>query len=128
VRQKVIEKVQYIINEVNRDGLRWKKGKDIKHLRVRKEYGHIPNDFTLKDYEAIILNIMNGRGNDIYLYFVQGFKKHYFVFGDGLWIVIIGEDCVMETSFPIDGDYFDYLSKKNGYEYFGKAEEVFNDV
>jgi hypothetical protein len=96
----------------------------LKHLKTRKEYGHIPDDFSMKDYENVIMKIINGKENDVFLYYLKGFKKDYIVFGDGKWIVILGEDTIMETSFPIDGDYFEYLSKKKGYEYIGKVEEV----
>ncbi len=120
----VKEKIQFILNNVNTIGLRWKTDKDLKHLQTRKEYGHIPGDFSLADYENVILNIMNGKENDVFLYYLKGFRKNYIVFGDGEWIVIIGEDGLMETCFPIAGDYFEYLSKKKGYEYIGKTKEV----
>jgi len=108
---RIKEKVQFILNNVNTSGLKWKTGKDLKHLRTRKEYGHIPDDFSLSDYENVILKIMNGKENDVFLYFLRGFIKDYIVFGDGEWIVIIGEDALMETCFPISGNYFEYLSK-----------------
>jgi hypothetical protein len=116
------EKVRIILNKVNSDGLEWKIGKGVKHLKTRKEYGHIPDDFSMRDYENVI---MNDKKSDVYQYFVKGFHKVYIVFGDGKWIVIIGEDGMMETSFRIDSNYCEYLSRKKGYEYLGKVEEVF---
>jgi hypothetical protein len=124
VEQSIKEKIKFIMNEFNANGLKWKEGKDFKHLSTRKEYGHIPHDFSMKDYENVIMNIINDKESDVYLYYVKGFKKNYFVFGDGKWIVIVGEDAIMETSFPIESDYFEYLSKKKGYEYLGKVVEV----
>ncbi len=118
------DKIQWVINEVITNGLKWKAGKDLKHLQTRKEYGHIPHDFSIEDYESVIIRIMNDNENDVFLYHLKGFKKNYFVFGDGKWIVIIGEDTIMETCFPISGEYFEYLSKKKGYEYIGKVKEV----
>ncbi|MFC4799472.1 hypothetical protein ACFPA1_08885 [Neobacillus sp. GCM10023253] len=70
------------------------------------------------------MEIVSGKESEVFLYYLKGFKKDYFVFGDGKWVVIIGEDAIMETSFPIDGDYFEYLSNKKGYEYLGKIKEV----
>ena len=55
-----MEKFLYT-KEVNTYGLKWKTGKDLKHLEMRKEYGHIPNDFSMKDYENVILKIINGK-------------------------------------------------------------------
>lgn len=118
------QKLANIIRDMNKYGLKWKVGKDIGHLRKRKKYGHVPQDFSLKDYEHVILSIVNGTENDVFLYFLQGFKKDYFVFGNGVWIVIVGDDGIMETSFIVDGDYNDYLSKEKGYKYIGKVKEV----
>lgn len=39
----------------------WKSGKDIKHLEKSKEYGHIPEDFSLKVYEKLIMDIAKQR-------------------------------------------------------------------
>lgn len=77
----------------------------------------------MRDYENVIIN---DKESDVYLYFVRGFKKDYFVFGDGKWIVIVGEDAITETSFQIEGEYTQYLSWKKGYMYLGKEEEVIN--
>ncbi|WP_338452581.1 hypothetical protein R4Z09_12305 [Niallia oryzisoli] len=68
-------KVRFILNEVNVNGLVWKKGKDLKHLKTRKEYGHIPNDFSMSDYEDVIMKIMNEKENDVFLYYLKGYQK-----------------------------------------------------
>lgn len=121
------EKILFILNDVKTTGLRWKIGKNIEHLEKRKRKGHIPNDFTLNDYERVILSIINDVENDVYLYYLKGFIKDYFVFGNGKWIVIIGDDSIIDTAFQIDTNYFEYLSKEKGYEYLGKIKEVFED-
>jgi len=46
---------------MNTEGLMWKSGKDIKHLEIREEYGHIPEDFSLKDYEKLIMDTVNNK-------------------------------------------------------------------
>lgn len=124
VNNSIKFEIQMILNEVNSNGLKWKKGEDEKHLNKRIKKGHLSNDFTLNDYEKIILGIMNGKDNDVYIYYKRSFIRNYIVFGDGTWIAIIGNDAIMETSFVIDGDYSEYLSKEKGYEYLGKLKEV----
>ena len=59
------EKIQWVLNEVTTNGLRWKTGKDLKHLQTRKEYGHIPGDFSMDDYESVIIRIMNGKVKEV---------------------------------------------------------------
>lgn len=86
----------------------WRNGKDFTHLKTRKDYGHIPYDMTIDDYNKLIMSIVQGNNNELYLYFVKGFKQNYFVIGDGKWVVMVGEDRVMETSFPPD-NYNGYL-------------------
>jgi len=60
-----------------------------------------------------------------YIYFKQTFLQNYYVFADGeQWIVIIGEDGVMETVMIAD-NYPNYLPAAKGYQYLGKIKEVF---
>lgn len=118
------ETILFVLNDVKKNGLKWKLGKNVEHLEKRKRKGHIPSDFTLDDYERVILSIINNVENDVYLYYLKGFIKDYFVFGNGSWIVIIGDDSIIDTAFQIDTSYSDYLSKDKGYEYLGKIKEV----
>lgn len=121
------ESILFVLNDVKMNGLKWKLGKNVEHLEKRKRKGHIPSDFTLEDYERVILSIINNVENDVYLYYLKGFIKDYFVFGNGSWIVIIGDDSIIDTAFQIDTSYSDYLSKDKGYEYLGKIKEVLED-
>lgn len=121
------ESILFVLNDVKMNGLKWKLGKNVEHLEKRKRKGHIPSDFTLDDYERVILSIINNVENDVYLYYLKGFIKDYFVFGNGSWIVIIGDDSIIDTAFQIDTSYSDYLSKDKGYEYLGKIKEVLED-
>lgn len=101
---------------------RWKSGKDAQHIgkRIRrKQASELP---TLEAYNRKIIEIVSTEENQLYLYFLQGFQQNYFVIGDGVWIVIVGEDGIMETSFPPD-QYVKYLSK-DGYTYLGTIAEV----
>jgi len=53
---------------------------------------------------------------EVYRYWLPNFQKSYVVFGLPKWIVIVGEDGIMETAFEIDReDYYSYLNPKAGY-------------
>ena len=82
-------------------------------------------DWELKDYIALILNIMNDKENDIYTYYKITFDQKYFIFADGsAWMVIIGEDGIIDTAMIAD-NYDNYLDSSKGYRYIGKIKEVF---
>jgi hypothetical protein len=116
--------LRLLIN-INHNGLSWKPGKEEYHLMKRKTRKHIPNDWELKDYKALIMNILNDIENDIYIYIRESFEQSYFVFCDGnAWIVIIGEDGIMETAMIAD-NYESYLHPSKGYKYLGQIKEVF---
>jgi hypothetical protein len=105
----------------------WKPGQDVKHLRRRiEDYGHLPDDYTLEGYNKLIMDIISDTNNETYLYYVKGYRQNFFVFGDRKWIVMVGEDGVMETAFPPDV-YEDYLIPKKGYNYLGTIKEVRGD-
>jgi len=118
------KKIIWLIEKCNEIGLRWKVGKDLFHLKKRIEVGHLPADFSIQDYENLILSIINALDSEIYIYSLARFQKDYFVFGDGIWVVIIGEDGIMETAFVVDGNYREYLSEEKGYQYLGTVKEV----
>lgn len=110
-------------NRMLKDGLQWKAGAAESHLKKRKKRGHIPDDWTYDEYEKRALSILRNTGNEAYSYFVKGFKQNYFVFGDQSWIVIVGEDGVMETAFPPD-HYKNYLRYRDGYTRLGTIKEL----
>src|SRR5690625_1699909 len=67
--EQIKQKITSIIEDVNSNGLRWKsEHKRLYHFLKRKKRGHIPDDFTIEDYERYIHNIINGIENEIYLY------------------------------------------------------------
>lgn len=111
--------------EIYHNSITWKPKKDVYHLNKRKSRSHIPQDWQLNDYNMLIMNILKENENDIYRYTKQSFAQNYFVFADGKqWIVIIGEDGIMETAMIAD-NYSRYLTPSKGYEYVGKIREVF---
>ena len=123
-------KIRHIIKGVNKNGLKWKKGNDIEHLEKRIRRCHIPEDFTIEAYESIIIDIIRDKENETYLYFLEGFEQNYYVFAnrETKWIVIIGENTIIESAFIIDKKpYHVYLSKERGFTYLGTVKEVTSD-
>lgn len=104
-------------------GPKWKEGHDISHFEKRRYRGHIPVDWGLDEYNLFILELAKETENEVYLYYKNTFEQKYFVVGNGHWIVIIGENKVIETAFPPD-NYQSYISEKEGYIFLGTIREV----
>lgn len=51
--------------------VRWKPGKDVEHLRTRIDYGHLPADAGLDDYETIISDVLNNPASEVYVFVWQ---------------------------------------------------------
>jgi hypothetical protein len=114
-----------LLLHINQNGLSWKPGKEEYHLIKRKKRQHVPNDWEIRDYRTHIMNILTDKENKVYIYIRESFEKNYFVFSDGnAWIVIIGEDGIMETAMIAD-NYDSYLHPSKGYSYLGQIKEVF---
>ncbi|MBB6444102.1 hypothetical protein [Bacillus benzoevorans] len=122
IRKLVIK----ILDNLIEDGPQWKHGMDIHHFNKRKRRGHLPLDWSLEDYNQLIVNIVKELDSETNLYFKEIFKQRYYVIGDKYWIDIIGEDGIMETAFP-PNNYSKYLSKDEGYIFLGTVQEVRSD-
>jgi hypothetical protein len=83
----------------------------------------LSEEWFLSDYNSLILNIMNDVENDIHLYFLSTFEQDFFCFDNGEWIVIGGENGVMETC--MKGNPQNYFINYPGYTYLGKVKDVF---
>ncbi|MCR2823542.1 hypothetical protein [Lederbergia panacisoli] len=120
--------IRNIIDYFNKTGPIWKSSASFHyghiHLEKRKRRKEIPNDWTLKDYNNLILKVMNDRENDIHIYVMNDFFQEYFVFDDGKWMVIVGENKIMETCM-FRKSTSSYLRRENGYTYLGRVREVF---
>jgi hypothetical protein len=104
--------------------VQWKPGKGEQHLAKRKAMGHLTEEATMDDYNTLIGESLNNADNLVYHY-PFGLRDYYAVSGDikGVaWLVIFGEDGVLETAFPPD-DMADYLTKR-GFVSLGRLEEV----
>lgn len=116
--------IRSILVTIEQNGLLWKPGKAKYHLLKRKNRQHVPYDWEMRDYITLIMNILTDKENDIYIYFKESFNQNYFVFADGrAWIVIIGENGIIETAMMADR-YNHYLDETKGYRYIGKIKEV----
>lgn len=99
-------------------GPKWKSDSALNnHVKKRINKGHIPNDWSVNDYNNKIREIMNKDNLEVYEYIKNErtgelFDPKYYIYGDGEWIVMVGENGVMETAFPpdiINGGYSGYL-------------------
>ncbi|MDI6716975.1 MAG: hypothetical protein QME63_08540, partial [Actinomycetota bacterium] len=66
----------------------------------------VPCARELDDYNAKIKSICTNKQADICPYEREYFKRSNYVFGDGEWLVIVGEDKKIVTAFP-PNDYDD---------------------
>ena len=105
-----------------RTEIRWKSGKDVKHLAKRIRLGHLPAEATLTEYEAIITTILNDDRARLYVFFYDdtSYPTVVATFGNREWLVIIDLNGVMETAFPPD-DPTNYLAD-SAFVYVGLVE------
>jgi hypothetical protein len=123
MKSDMIIKADQVRKQVLNNGLTWKPEKLEGHLEKRKSLGHVPDTWTIKDYENKIREILRDERTEIYWYYKEGFKQNFFVYGLPDWIVIVGENGVMETAFIIDKTlYSDYLVEEQGYKKLGRIE------
>lgn len=113
-----------ISDTVITDGPQWKSGKDIEHLNKRKKQGHIPENWTLNDYNRKIQELCSKADNEVYLYHNEVFKQKYYVFGDKEWIAIIGQNKVIDTAFKVDRMSYEEYIKKNDMKLLGTVKEL----
>lgn len=108
-------------------GIQWKvtgtKHYGMIHFEKRLKRKDLPKDWVLKDYNNLIMNIMTDVQSDAHLYVLSNFDKRYFCFDQEQWIVIVGEDGLMETC--MRGKPHNYFINNPGYTYLGKVKDVF---
>ncbi|WP_416293771.1 hypothetical protein ACM7Q1_23120 [Paenibacillus illinoisensis] len=118
-------KINSISSEMLENGPTWKSEELLqKHLTKRIKKGHIPEDWTIEDYNSKITQTLKNPENDLYEYSQPDFQQKYYIFGDGEWIVMVGEDGIMETAFPPDRGYTKYLQEEINANYIGKIKDV----
>ena len=112
---KEMKTAEYIRNKIIKNGPVWKENKLEIHLNKRKRLGHIPDNWTAEDYNLKIIDILEDVNLEFYKYYMDGFDQVYYVFGLPNWVVIVGENGIMETAFEVDRkSYNDYLNLEDG--------------
>lgn len=95
-----------VIDAIRRiqSGVRWKPGKDRRHLAKRIRQGHLPSTATLAEYEAIILTIISHPDAFVYVYRYGSADYPTLVapYKDQVWLAMFNLDGVIETAFPPD--------------------------
>lgn len=106
-----------------RSEIKWKPGKATPHLTKRIRLGHLPDNASINEYEAIIAVVVNDSQAQLYL----------FIYGEAiyptmvknlegrLWLVMIGLDGVIETAFP-PAEPESYLANE-AFVYIGKIAD-----
>lgn len=114
--------IQAII--VNQAEIQWKPGKAQPHLAKRIRLGHLPENSTLANYEAVIANIKSNRKANVYAYIYDLviYPTLTAMVEDRLWLVMMRMDGILETSFPPDNPS-EYLNS-NYFVYLGIMEEL----
>ncbi|MFQ5437070.1 MAG: hypothetical protein ACE5FD_19600 [Anaerolineae bacterium] len=119
LRHQIVKAIQSLQQRI-----RWKPGKDTAHLATRIEYGHLPKDAKLADYEAIISHILHSQTAELFVYvwskeIYPTVSNHY---EDRQWIVMFTLDGIMETAFPPTNPA-EYLSSPR-FRHIGTIQEV----
>ena len=118
-----LEKViQAII--VDRSEIQWKPGKAQPHLAKRIRLGHLPENSTLANYEAVIANVKSNQKANVYAYIYDRiiYPTLTAMVEDRLWLVMMSMDGILKTSFPPDNPS-EYLNS-NYFVYLGIMEEL----
>ncbi|MDU9693306.1 hypothetical protein O0Q50_19225 [Priestia aryabhattai] len=118
-------RITKVLDKIKKDGIIWKKERlKNKHLRRRREKQHLNSDASMEDYEKVILELINEKNNDVFLYYK--YEDDYFIFGNRKtnWIAIFSEEAIIDTAFIIDEvEYDEYLSLKDKYLPLGKLSD-----
>jgi hypothetical protein len=121
--QQQWQKIKQAINLI-RSQIKWKPNKAEIHLQKRIAREHLDNSATIKDYEKIILAIINDPEAKLYIYQYNDLVYPTIAssYKDNLWLVIFSLDGVMETAFPPDNPT-NYLGQIS-FKYIGLLKEL----
>ena len=112
----MMNKAKQIRQQMLENGPVWKPGSLEKHVNKRKRRGHIPKDWTDEDYNNKILQILSDANLEIYLHHFERYSQYFFAYGLPDWLVIVGEDGIMETAYLVDEEpFYSHLSTENGF-------------
>lgn len=104
--------------------VRWKPGKDVEHLRTRIDYGHLPADAGLDDYETIISDVLNNPASEVYVFVWQddAYPTVVAEHEGRRWLVMFSLSGIMETAFPPSAPD-EYLADPR-FQYLGTVQEL----
>lgn len=108
--------------------IRWKPNSAMHHLQKRKSRGHLPANATLKDYENIILKVLQNKSAEVYHYWYN--RMPYVTVVSAIenkhWLVMFSYDGILESCFVLERPER-YLDKP-GFERIGFLGEVYNEL
>ena len=122
-----LRNVHRIIKKILEEGPEWKSQEALeRHLKKRIQRDQVPSNWTVIDYNNKIIEVCSNPDSCIYEYYQEEFDQKYYIFGDWDWIVMVGENGIMETTFPPDTmTYSDYLNEHLKVEFIGKIGDVY---
>ena len=106
----------------------WKPDSAVRHLRKRRRRGHLPPTAKIKDYERIILTVVQEESAQVYRYWYNHVPYVTIVAAvEGQqWLVMFAYDGVLESAFVLERPER-YLNKP-GFERVGLLSEVVNEL
>lgn len=107
-----------------REEIIWKPGKANSHLAKRICLGHLSDEATLEQYNAIATSVVSSTDANVYLY-VYGERIYPTLVTNvenKIWLVMIGLNGVLETAFPPD-DPESYLAN-SAFVYLGLVKDL----
>jgi len=105
------------------DQIRWKPNSAVRHLKKRKNRGHLETNATLDTYHAIIHQVINAAEAHVYLFhYSEDYPAMVTLLGERHWLVMFSIEGIMETAFMVKRPNT-YLNKSN-VEYLGTLEEI----
>ncbi len=115
------------INAV-RENARWKANSAKRHLQKRKLRGHLPETATIKDYERVILTVLQDESAQVFRYWYNRlpYVALTATIQSQIWLVMFSYDGVIESAFVVERPNH-YLSKP-GFEPIGLLSEVENEL
>lgn len=106
----------------------WKPNSAERHLQKRKRRGHLPRTATIKDYERIILTVVQDESAQVYRYWYNraAFVTVVATVKEQQWLVMFAYDGILESAFVLEQPE-KYLNKP-GFEKVGLLSEVDNGL
>ncbi len=116
---QVVSAIQQVQQQI-----RWKSGKDLEHLQTRKRHGHLDQNATLAEYQAIIASVVSSEQAQLYVYRWRNelYPTLATEYEYKTWLVMLSISGILETAFPPTNPE-EYLADQR-FLYYGLLSEL----